>query len=84
MTRREENLLKVLAALFRLHRDGKSEDLGKAMRQVEVVLLNPSGIQCEGVALDLLKLSPEPERRPGIFSGGVFLASDITAATTKK
>lgn len=60
MTRREENLVEIIGALFRLHADGKHETLAAAMKTAEVLLLNPSPIQCEGVALDLLKLSPRP------------------------
>lgn len=60
MTRREENLVEIIGALVRLHADGKHESLTAAMKTAAVVLLNPSPVQCEGVALDLLKLSPVP------------------------
>jgi hypothetical protein len=60
VTRREENLVEILGAVFRIHAEGKHETLAYAMKSVEVLLLHPSPVHCEGVALDLLKLSPRP------------------------
>ena len=77
MTRREESLVDIIGALFRLHRDGKAAELAEAMRSVEVILLNPSPVQCEGVALDLLKISPKPETA-GFFSGLVYMPKRTT------
>lgn len=77
MTRREENLVEIVGALFRLRAAGKHETLAVAMKTAEVVLLNPSPVQCEGVALDLLKLSPRPPTPAGRFKGGVFLTRPV-------
>ena len=75
MTRREQNLVDILAALVRLHRDGDTAKLAEGVKLVEAVAMFPSPVHCEGAALDLAKLSPPPppSDRPGIFKGGVFL-----------
>ena len=80
MTRREQNLVDILAALVRLHRDVDPAKLTEAMKLVEVVAMVPSPVHCEGVALDIAKLSPPPppSDRPGIFQGGVFLTPRTT------
>lgn len=60
MTRREENLVEIIAALVRVHADGNRETIAAAMKTVEAIPIHPSPVHCEGVALDLLKLSPRP------------------------
>lgn len=81
MTRREQNLYSILATLFRLHRDGNHEGLAAGMKLAEVVLINPSPVQCEGVALDITKLSPPP--KPAMFAGGVFFTPGREPVTPK-
>ncbi len=84
MTRREQNLVDILAAIVRLHRDGDQAKLAEGMKLVEAVAMFPSPVHCEGAALDLAKLSPPPPSdRPGIFNGGVFFTPGREPVTPK-